>query len=103
MPRPPRTTLPAFSRTARYVAAREFELGTRTFRPGDPFDAEVSDRKRRVLYEARYLRPAPEVVHRSPRHAVHRGGGWYDVIGPSGERLNERGLRKGAAEELAAG
>lgn len=34
---------------------------------------------------------------------VHLGGGWYDVLGPNGEPVNEKGLREDDAVALLAG
>lgn len=48
--------------------------------------------------------PEEKTVEETPAapRIVHKGGGKYDVIGASGEKLNRRILSKKAAEDLMA-
>ncbi len=74
------------------------EIEGRTIPPAPPVDTTVYEPSQPVEEEEE-LEPAPVGLE-----IVPKGGGWYDVINrATGEPLNDRALRKPAAELLVAG
>lgn len=76
------------------------------YAPGDTFEAEPAgvenfgDKLERLDTES-----APNLQPKDPGAALllrPRGAGWFDVVNPAtGQPINERGLRKAEAEQLA--
>ena len=51
-----------------------------------------------VQEEAELAKNVPELEY----ELKSRTGGWFDVVGPDGKAVNEKGLREDAAKELLA-
>lgn len=52
-----------FDPTAEYVVSKPLLFGSHHFKRGELFDAKTTERQKRILYDARFLRLAPENVH----------------------------------------
>lgn len=97
-----------FDPAAPVEARREFRYDGKDYKPGEQFPVtDSNERRARQLYERRFLRRSEnreQVVfpQASGKRVVMRSPGWYDVMGPDDAVLNERPLRKKAAEEFAA-
>ena len=84
---------------------RIFTMNGRSMRAGETLTGEqvraLPTGNRQALVEAQYIElwPAHRHAEGAERHVVSRGGGRYDVY--EGVKLNEHGLSKEEAEELA--
>ena len=114
-----------FDPGAEYEVNKPLRFAGEDFKVGDRFDVKTSERQMRILYDSRFIRrvePAvvqdivilaadPEGIADQIKEAVAEGkpkppelmkksGGWYDVVGPDGKRLNEKSLRIKDAERV---
>lgn len=76
----------------------------RKIKPGDVFMAAPEDVPMAFRDTIKLVGPIdppkPEIVTHRTYSIEKRGGGWFDILDNNGKKINEKGLKKEAAEEM---